>query len=65
VCEGRKMQTPTLPAKQPENSQADIDSMSSTLGFNIATSIKHTTIYIPGYAHALQIKMHDMQYIQK
>ena len=27
--------------------------------------IKHTTIYIPGYAPALQIKIHGMQYIQK
>jgi len=27
--------------------------------------IKNTTIYIPGYAPALQIKMHGMQYIQK
>jgi len=30
------MQTQTPPAKQPENSQADIDSMSFTLGFNFA-----------------------------
>ena len=39
--------------------------MSSTLRFNITTSIKHTNIYIPVYAPALQIKMHSMQYIQR
>jgi len=57
------MQTQTPPAKQAEKSQADTYSMSSTLVFNITTNIKHTNIYISGYAPTLQIKMHSMQYI--
>jgi len=35
------MHTQPPPAKQSENSQADIYEMSSTLGFNIPTMYKH------------------------
>jgi len=50
------------PAKQQENSQANIYGMSSTLGFNISTIQVFTYLE---YAPALQIKIYNMQYRQR